>query len=160
MRSLIRQSFDIFNVYGKDPEAAKNILHGFSMVLEDHTDNDISFAFKEWLKEKSTMPTPSDICSICNARAKERKEEENHKKYYSALMIGASEYTIPKKEGKAPAVSWAGKMWESFTNADKENLMKHMGELMNLKGAEVAKTYWGYLMHFSKVPSWKAFSGQ
>ena len=64
LRNLIDQCFDIFNIYGKKPESAKNILNGFKLVLSEFDEETITDAFKEWMKQSSTMPTPSDIYKI------------------------------------------------------------------------------------------------
>ena len=64
LRSLVQQSFEVFNVYGKEPEAAKAILHGFSQTLDGHSIEAITQAFQRWMRESSAMPTPADIRKI------------------------------------------------------------------------------------------------
>lgn len=58
---MVRQSFDIFNIYGKEPETVTNITLGFAIALENCDIVDIKAAFNAWLKETSVMPTPADI---------------------------------------------------------------------------------------------------
>src|SRR3954470_18040265 len=53
LQALITQSFDIFQVYGKEPEAVKNILHGFSLVLDHYNGQDITAAFHSWMRTAS-----------------------------------------------------------------------------------------------------------
>lgn len=72
LRDLVRQSFDVFNLYGKQPEALANIVQGFSLALEDQSVEDIRRAFMEWLNTNSTMPTPADIRNISAEFAKNR----------------------------------------------------------------------------------------
>lgn len=61
LSTLIRQSFDVFNVYGKSEEAIENITIGFKIALDGMDMVDISIGFKEWLKTQSSFPTPADI---------------------------------------------------------------------------------------------------
>jgi hypothetical protein len=66
LEDLLSQSFDIFNTYGKDPEALKSIYHGFETVLAGYSERQILSAFREWLDEHDTMPTPAAIKKIIN----------------------------------------------------------------------------------------------
>ena len=62
--ALVRQSFDTFNLYGRQPESLENQTRSFSFVLKDFTDNEITSAFAEWLT-KETMPVPANILALC-----------------------------------------------------------------------------------------------
>lgn len=62
--ALLTQSFEIFNVYGKEPEAVKSILGGFSVILAPYEIGHITAAFTRWMQISSTMPTPSDILKL------------------------------------------------------------------------------------------------
>lgn len=68
--ALVRQSFDIFHTYGKDPRAIENIILGFIHVLGEKPKAAIQFAFDFWLKEKSSMPTPAEIKYIIETKYK------------------------------------------------------------------------------------------
>lgn len=61
LSKLLRQSFDIFNTFGKDPDALENILPGFAVALDGCDMRDISSAFQQWLREKEKFPTPAEI---------------------------------------------------------------------------------------------------
>lgn len=58
---LIKQSFAVFNLYGKSPEDLESIGLAFWMTLEDCTEGEITAAFKSWMRASSVMPTPRDI---------------------------------------------------------------------------------------------------
>lgn len=70
LSQLLRQSFDIFNTYGKQPESLKSMVHGFDVVLQKYSTEVITAAFSTWLEEQSCMPTPADIKYICANRIK------------------------------------------------------------------------------------------
>lgn len=80
LKALIEQSFDIFNVYGKEPEAVKNIIQGFALVLAGHDLRDIQSAFKHWMENQSAMPTPADILYLTKDAAKRRADRANPSK--------------------------------------------------------------------------------
>lgn len=61
LRHLLRQSFDTFQIYGKEPEALRNILGSFIAALKDIEIEFITDGFQSWLRSKSAFPTPADI---------------------------------------------------------------------------------------------------
>ncbi len=65
LQDLVSQSFNTFNIYGKQPEAAADIVKMFVTVLEDEKIEDITAGFKKWAMDHSAMPTPADIRKIC-----------------------------------------------------------------------------------------------
>lgn len=136
MRYLIQQSFEIFNVYGKQPEAAKSIFQGFHSILENHEMADITRAFQHWMQEKSTMPTPSDILS----RADEIRKDRTAQKNYPAAQ------PVPKEPVKM--VPWAYKRWENFTESDRIGLDEHLASMDSDKRA----TYVNYLVNWCGSP--------
>lgn len=73
LKALIQQTFDIFHVYGKPPEAVDNIVRGFWNVLEDVHVDDITSAFKQWMLQEKVIPTPSDILKITQDSARRRR---------------------------------------------------------------------------------------
>lgn len=64
LKALITQSFQIFNVYGRQAEAVNAIISAFSYALEEYHIDHITAAFQEWMLEQSVMPTPADILKI------------------------------------------------------------------------------------------------
>lgn len=89
IRALVYQSFNIFNIYGREPESLESILFGFTVALEDIELKYITKAFKEWLQQSSSMPTPADIRKSAlewqdieaeRELLKDRPKLENHNK--------------------------------------------------------------------------------
>lgn len=68
VRDLVAQSFAIFNTYGREPETLVHLLPAFWEVLQDRSAEDIQTAFKAWLRQKSSMPTPADILQMMPPR--------------------------------------------------------------------------------------------
>jgi hypothetical protein len=60
----VSQAFDIYNVYGKDPEAIKSTYDAFEEDLAEFSAEGIDKAFKEYRKTNKNMPTPADIRSL------------------------------------------------------------------------------------------------
>lgn len=65
LKSLIRQSFDIFSNYGAEPEALANMFFGFRKALERCLIEEVGDAFNEWLTTRKTMPRPCNILFRC-----------------------------------------------------------------------------------------------
>lgn len=61
---MLAQCFDGLQLFGKTPEQLENVTALFMMVLADYSDEQISGAFRLWLKRESAMPTPADITQI------------------------------------------------------------------------------------------------
>ena len=61
VRALVYQSFNVFNIYGREPESLESILLGFTIALEDIPLDYITRAFKDWLKTNTDMPLPANI---------------------------------------------------------------------------------------------------
>lgn len=59
--TLVRQSFDIFQTYGRDANALSNLTAAFIDELKDFEEIEIVNSFKNWRSENSVMPTPADI---------------------------------------------------------------------------------------------------
>lgn len=140
LRSLVQQSFDIFNIYGKQPEAVANILQGFGLALADQEITDIRKAFTIWLKTKSAMPTPSDIRDLC-------LEETKHRSQLTRYSDMGQDYTPPQKNPTQP-ISWAMKHWKEFTPSDKHRLEIHLNDL----GPEERAGYLSYLHTMCGMP--------
>lgn len=64
LSNLLAQCFDIFPLYGREPEAADNIRRGFRMVLADYPIDKIREAFDFHLKNSRDFPVPADIAII------------------------------------------------------------------------------------------------
>lgn len=115
LKELLRQSFDIFNVYGKKPAQMRNILLGFQEALKEFSEDVIEYAFREWLKESSAFPTPSDIVKICN--------EKVARTYVTP--------DVPKISAPKPSrdkESWHNKNWADFTEEEKAHFIKKWEE--------------------------------
>jgi len=65
---LLRQSYDIFQTYGKSPESLENMVLGFSLVLRPYNDQTIIAAFRYWMETQSILPTPADIKEVCYSK--------------------------------------------------------------------------------------------
>lgn len=61
---LVRQCFDVLDVYGKTPEQLTNIIKAFVLQLSEYPYAAIRDAFRQYLKRNSKMPTPADIVNI------------------------------------------------------------------------------------------------
>ena len=61
------------------------MVQGFSMVLYNKTDEQITEAFKTWMKTQSVLPTPADILEVCEQHIAERnKSREDHRQAVEA----------------------------------------------------------------------------
>lgn len=70
LKALIEQSFDVFHVYSRPPEAIPNMVRAFRLVTDGVTTAEISQAFQRWMRERSILPTPADIRQLIDeARA-------------------------------------------------------------------------------------------
>ena len=64
LTNLLAQCFDIFPLYGREPEAADNIRKGFRLTLSDYPIDKITEAFRYHLKISRDFPVPADIVTI------------------------------------------------------------------------------------------------
>ena len=64
LANLLAQDFDIFPVYGKEPEAADNLFKGFMQELGNYTIDKIQAAFKFHRGYANKLSTPGDIRQI------------------------------------------------------------------------------------------------
>jgi len=128
LKSLIEQSYSIFNIYGKTADDAKNILGAFADVLATKDIKTITRAFRDWMESESTFPTPSDILKRCNRFV--TRYEGNAR-------------PAPKRNTSANNVPWASKLWDDFTDDDKRQLAEHLNQLGKAKALDYLK----YLKH-------------
>lgn len=61
IQHLILQCYEIFPRYAKAASTIENITLGFIEVLKPYDMNQIEGAFKIWLNDENTMPTPACI---------------------------------------------------------------------------------------------------
>jgi hypothetical protein len=55
------------------------MVQGFGLILHDHTDEEITEAFKTWMKTQSVLPTPANIFDLCEeARASKSRATEDY----------------------------------------------------------------------------------
>lgn len=64
LANLLAQCFDIFPLYGREPEAADNIRRAFQYALADYTIEQVMEAFYYHLRHSKEFPTPADIVAI------------------------------------------------------------------------------------------------
>lgn len=62
--NLLASCFDIFPLYGREPEAAANVVRAFQITLSDFGIKQITEAFRFHLRTSKEFPTPADICNI------------------------------------------------------------------------------------------------
>lgn len=66
---LVSQSYNIFNRYGKDGDALRDITRAFIEDLSEFPEDKITAGFKAWRQKKDGMPTPANIINeIKNAQ--------------------------------------------------------------------------------------------
>lgn len=99
----------------------------------------IKDAFCEWLKEQSTMPTPSDVRKIAIQKLKLQKDEHG--------FIPAT----PAKRTKYDRVEWYGMPWATIQKDANmvEKVNAHLALLRKEKGAGIAE---GYLLYLKSGP--------
>lgn len=64
LSNLLSQCFDIFPLYGREPEAAANIRKAFRFILADYNIGQITTAFRYHLRVYKDFPVPADIVNI------------------------------------------------------------------------------------------------
>jgi hypothetical protein len=64
LSNLLAQCFDIFPLYGREPEAVQNIRAAFALTLADQPIDKIEAAFRYHLKHYREFPVPADILHI------------------------------------------------------------------------------------------------
>ena len=135
-RSLISQSFDIFNIYGKKPEAVENIVSGFNITLDRCSIHDITDAFKEWMRDESTMPTPSDIYKLVSRYESDREWEKN--------TVGPGK-AAPRVDSP-DRIAWYGLTWKQIEEKGfMPQIEQHLIMLTGMHGKEKAVEYMRYL---------------
>jgi len=130
LAALITQSFDIFNVYGKEPEALKNIIQGFSVALQNHDMQDIQAAFGQWLREKPNMPQPCDIGALA---ADWKRFRLSRRRSMSVPTTNAPSTSGDYRVNGYTPVSWAFKHFAEFTLADFDDLRQHLAGMTEPK---------------------------
>lgn len=70
LTELVTQCVEIFPQYGADDSSLPTRIKAFSLALEDYREDEISYAFRHWLRESSKMPTPAEIVYIASQRRK------------------------------------------------------------------------------------------
>ena len=64
LSNLLAQCFDIYPLYGREPEAADNVRKAFRLALADYPIQRIREAFRYHLRISKDFPVPADIVSI------------------------------------------------------------------------------------------------
>ncbi len=146
MRALVYQSFNVFNIYGREPESLESILLGFTIALEDIPLDYITRAFKDWLKTNTDMPLPANIRKdamewIEIDRKKQERDSlpklENHHKMAEPRVINA--------------VPWA---FMSYEQICRENMLNQVKDWITdeLKPLNKHEDYIKYLKDFCNFP--------
>ena len=68
---LVSQSYNIFNRYGKDKDALKDIIRAFVEDLREYSENQITNAFRQWRLRSDGMPAPANIIKIIQEKPKQ-----------------------------------------------------------------------------------------
>lgn len=76
---LVSQSYNIFNRFGKDSNALKDMTRAFIEDLTEYSEDQITNAFKSWRRQSSGMPTPANIIDSINTVISTKKA--SHKKF-------------------------------------------------------------------------------
>ncbi len=139
------QSFEIFNVYGKPPEAAGSIVQGFDMILEQYAIEEITLAFKDWMRTSSTMPTPADILRIV-------KENLEHRR----AMQG--ERARPAREYQEIRPPWIIEIFSG--NGLKPETALAMRDFLLDVGEQVGRTYCENLCKYDDIIALKGIAPQ
>lgn len=66
----LAQCFDIFPLYGREPESAENIRKAFNLQLSEYTGEQITKAFAYHLKVFKDFPVPANIVEIIERNGK------------------------------------------------------------------------------------------
>ena len=106
----------------------------FIVGLEDYTQDEISYAFKRWLKEGEKMPLPSQIGGLALSKRKQVRDTQ-----------GEPLRPAPRTQN-VNIVPWYGKTWSEIKDQGyMPQLEQHLIELTAAKGKERAEDYVKYL---------------
>lgn len=61
---MLSKVFDLQKQFGKTPSQLNNIVDGFLWALQGYPIDRIIDGFRQYIRRKSDMPTPSDIINI------------------------------------------------------------------------------------------------
>lgn len=140
--NYVRQSYDIFNTYGRSTGSLENICLGFYQVLQAHSADHISKAFNFWLENHSNMPTPAEIKQKCDDYVRWDREKINLSK------IERAKPALPSRNGKS--VTWYFLPSEVFNNnrdAYLPEMRDHKRFLIDRVGVEKAKSYFNQYLN-------------
>lgn len=135
---MVLLCWDSLNTYGKEPEQLASANALFQDMFKGKDVEDVTLAFRRWLKEKKDFPAPSDIYKIYEAIQASRARMRE----YGTAPVK------PKLEKPGVKVSWSMKTWGQFTEQDKINLAEHLKTLT----AEEYGRYKKYLIKTVGVP--------
>jgi hypothetical protein len=108
--------------------------------LEDYSLEEISHAFRCWLKDEKKMPVPGNITPLC--RDYRKRKALNSTPYVPA---------IPLPKSRVNVKPWYGKSWAEIEKNHMRELEQHMIELTALKGKDKASEYLSYLRNGVRV---------
>jgi hypothetical protein len=140
--NYVRQSYDIFNTFGKSTASLENICLGFYQVLKDFDNSYINRAFTYWIENHSNMPTPAEIRKKCQDYKRWDAERDDLKQIGKARPCEAIT--------RSKTVSWY-LMQSDYFNKNKQTYLAEMREhkkhLVNFKGADQAKSYFNQYLN-------------
>jgi hypothetical protein len=143
LKALINQSFQIFNVYGRQAESVQAIIGGFSMVLKDIHIDDITLAFREWMHEESNMPTPVNILKIAT-----RIQKENEERARGFVAAKSANPSILKRP------PWIAEFNSGMVKPETVGKLKSF--LLSLNNEERARTYCGTMCNYDEIMKYDA----
>lgn len=146
LADLVTQSYDIFNTYGKDPEALRSIYKAFETELAGINSESLQRVFKEWLRTKSRMPTPADILGLLGFETNQPKGPEHH------VFESTPEQRQAYQKQMGKRVAWAKKNWNEMDEKMHAEIVLHIGRLALNKGNDRALDYIRYLQNFCGAP--------
>lgn len=132
---FVTQCFQTFPQYGDGASGLETKIKTFNIGLEDYTLDEISYGFRQWLKDSKKMPLPADIVAL--AKSHRAHVAEMSKPHYPA---------IPIEKPPAKAVPWCYLSWKQIEEQGfMPQIENHLIELTRQRGKEKADEYLHYL---------------
>lgn len=138
--AAVRQSYDIFQTYGRTPEQLKTYVVAFDVALEKYSTAQINQAFGEYLRIGKVMPTPAHIVEIIEANKPPRTP-----KYDNGT---AEEHERIRQSRKQLKVTWAYKVWNEMDSREKGEVIQRLREEQEKKSDQ-----WKYFRDNKGVPA-------
>lgn len=112
-----------------------SMLQAFTMVLDTYSMEEITQAFKAWMRSSATMPTPHDILEQAKIIRKEAREAAQSMRAKPA-----------EKQERTDIVAWSGMSWKEIESKGfMPQVEQHLIDLTKEKGKGAAADYLHYL---------------